>query len=1083
MSWIENKLFQAINKNSEAQTNITENEWEKIKAQKEDILSKITNSEKKRQFEKEYEKIDKEFTKEWKLIHKTTQEELSLFNTLLIKSNKEVKEKFEKEFSQKYSEKAWDVRQFLNDIFWDKLTWAMGIFNEKEFSNFDNKKWFSEEELKQFKEKVDKAIERMWILGSYEKFKKAEDNTEDYWLWWSNSDKFLAKRLDMNNFAWVDVTKKLFDYVNEKVSNWVWISSEELEKMRNEKFDITSLNNMEDFAVVLWTEIWEWLEMILRFLLNIGAWITLLPRYLENKSKIEWKVDTPEEVQAKIENERLLKDNPSLWLVELASNWVEILKEIWEKMKTWSNWIVAEWIVTIAWLIAGWAWAVKFLWKTASLAWKTSKLSKFAKVWKTIEKWAGKVSEFASKVDNTINFAWLNHLQIWKIWEYIKNLKWWKFDENWLRALSLKWHSRWDKIIHNWEYWKIWWLENKEWKILIQRQYKLNWKIKEWQSEIKWVDKKEIQKWWWITEKTVLKNAKLSIVKRLEKAKNILWRELSQEQKVAIRDAHEIWKAREWAEVFNYTQKEILQKARILEEAWFKEWEVRILMENWIVWKAPEKILLDKIRWLFIKNNYQEKLSSINKWDIINIKTWNSEYVFEKLENWKYKLKWGTNVKLISDSIGNQWYIEITSKWNLKFDDIITTKIKWIEIIEKNINHKNYKVWEVVNISRSDWRIHEASIIEIDDNWNYIVSWEEKWKYYKKTFTKEKLDSINNWELKKYENLWKSNEYLKSIDFKEFYKNIDWVSQNIIEKYENIVIPKYKVTIDWRDFLLTDKYSEKIFDETWKIFLWNRKQVIAYTKVNWKYEPRLFYFSQSWWNWHSSPWIRTYDKGYSKWEWWNLSYEKWTVLETWLVDELNKLPEWWLWFNTDELYNIWFQDSKYQTKNRDIDNMIIWEDKVFANYWGEKITIQEMKDIIKNTPTWWIDINFKNIKKGIDWGFHQKLKQPIKLDIVETILNWEPIQIKFWYTADKPNLPWVEDIVFKNGNWINSFWFKKRPIHWWLLTTKPLEYTSQLPKWFRFINPYKKYKNYSDIRELIQSNPLIQAYKNQKMSF
>ena len=52
------EFLNAIQKNSEAQENITENEWEKIIDGKESIISSIENSELKKEFKTKYKQLD-----------------------------------------------------------------------------------------------------------------------------------------------------------------------------------------------------------------------------------------------------------------------------------------------------------------------------------------------------------------------------------------------------------------------------------------------------------------------------------------------------------------------------------------------------------------------------------------------------------------------------------------------------------------------------------------------------------------------------------------------------------------------------------------------------------------------------------------------------------------------------------------------------------------------------------------------------------------------------------------------------------------------------------------------------------------
>jgi len=86
------EFLNAINKNSEAQQNITENEWGKIKAEKEDILLSIKDSKLKEKFELKYSEIDNYFADEWEQIYDVSKNEIKELKDLLV-NDKEFKEK------------------------------------------------------------------------------------------------------------------------------------------------------------------------------------------------------------------------------------------------------------------------------------------------------------------------------------------------------------------------------------------------------------------------------------------------------------------------------------------------------------------------------------------------------------------------------------------------------------------------------------------------------------------------------------------------------------------------------------------------------------------------------------------------------------------------------------------------------------------------------------------------------------------------------------------------------------------------------------------------------------------------------
>lgn len=97
-----------------------------------------------------------------------------------------------------------------------------------------------------------------------------------------------------------------------------------------------------------------------------------------------------------------------------------------------------------------------------------------------------------------------------------------------------------------------------------------------------------------ITKEEVLENASLSDEKRLEKAAEVLGRNLLDKEQAAILAAHNVGAGEEGrgegpAEVFNYTQKQIAEKARILKiEGEFNKEERRALLESGIAGLPPE---------------------------------------------------------------------------------------------------------------------------------------------------------------------------------------------------------------------------------------------------------------------------------------------------------------------------------------------------------------------------------------------------------------------------------------------------------------------------------------------------------------
>lgn len=108
------EFLNAINKNSEVQQNITENEWGKIKAEKEDILLSIKDSKLKEKFELKYSEIDSYFADEWEQIYDVSKNEIKELKDLLV-NDKEFKEKRLNNLSLYYWVDVVDIEKSFNE--------------------------------------------------------------------------------------------------------------------------------------------------------------------------------------------------------------------------------------------------------------------------------------------------------------------------------------------------------------------------------------------------------------------------------------------------------------------------------------------------------------------------------------------------------------------------------------------------------------------------------------------------------------------------------------------------------------------------------------------------------------------------------------------------------------------------------------------------------------------------------------------------------------------------------------------------------------------------------------------------------
>lgn len=100
----------------------------------------------------------------------------------------------------------------------------------------------------------------------------------------------------------------------------------------------------------------------------------------------------------------------------------------------------------------------------------------------------------------------------------------------------------------------------------------------------------------------------------------------------------------------------------------------------------------------------------------------------------------------------------------------------------------------------------------------------------------------------------------------------------------------------------------------------------------------------------------------------------------------------------------------------------------------------------------------------------------VRTMIGETRWNGKRVEVIFAHTADKPDLVWVENIIFKDTP-LNSHGIPSEQIDAGLLVAKPLEYTSQVPDSVAYAAEKYNGRQYSDIRPYLQSNPLIVRFK------
>ncbi len=344
-------------------------------------------------------------------------------------SDTEIKQKLESN-----TKMQWEIVQFIEDAANNKLNWWLDKFNSKNYDK-DNEAWLDNFEFANFEKSVNWAIDQIIKLDWVKDMQSTYDDTNDKW-WLSSPDKWLANKL------WVS------DNINDLLKWWsfteewlkkLWISEEDMKKMSEKQFDITSVESLKELWILTTKELWEWAESILKLLLNVLPSIILLPRYMAYR--VESNASDSKEAEVwQIKLDELSSQNPALEMLNLLwEKWVEMLQKLWDMVKSGKQWDIAMMLVSIASLIAWWAGLVKTWAKmarkemvmSARAAWREARMN--AKI-NTRENrnmlrdfWnqAGKVADKANKIDDTL--SWINAIKTaWKVAGWLWTNEAWK---------------------------------------------------------------------------------------------------------------------------------------------------------------------------------------------------------------------------------------------------------------------------------------------------------------------------------------------------------------------------------------------------------------------------------------------------------------------------------------------------------------------------------------------------------------------------------------------------------------------------------------------------------------------------------
>jgi len=385
---------------------------------------------------------------------------------------------------------------------------------------------------------------------------------------------------------------------------------------------------------------------------------------------------------------------------------------------------------------------------------------------------------------------------IWDLFTWDAYEKWQSFAELWLLTLGV-----WVTAII-WKKWIEVWLKNirylKANKENLVSSEELKLVISETNSKIDWIlPKRELD-----FEKALKADiGKLWDADRIESWKVYLWRELTKEQEVAIIKAHNIWKDRGGAGIYNYTFREKWEKLQILKEAWFSKKERKLLLEKWVCWLFNEYKFLKQAR-------YSELVEEL--WDIdVNqvVWEWVNALVINNLEDPSFVRKiskiWRDDIVLELEN-HNKLYNILE---DLKDKKIISANIKIPEVFE---------IWNEVSFFMEKVPGHTPKS-------DFYLSLYKN-EFIKKWFLVDDLPSLSDQNI---------NQFLKENRL-----------QRLPEPDDRFITPNEirmeKLLQNWWDKKYNSEWFKDIRDalkqilEEWKINIWDRNPWNFIITPDWK---------------------------------------------------------------------------------------------------------------------------------------------------------------------------------------------------------------------------------------------------------
>jgi hypothetical protein len=297
--------------------------------------------------------------------------------------------------------------------------------------------------------------------------------------------------------------------------------------------------------------------------------------------------------------------------------------------------------------------------------------------------------------------------------------------------------------------------------------------------------------------------SKLADGERVAVASEILWRTLTQEEKIAILKAHNLW---EWW-IENYSLSDIRSKSDILKQAGFSPEERRILMEKWV---CGTETKLDILSHTISEVDVKRQLDWIQRLE----KLWFPESLARDiLESWLLNREffWGDLLKRLQ---------ALEKKWPQFHED-------FSKMIESAINARK-EFWLTREEALTIFAYTDKTIFQ---KLNTFMRWSGKWKTLRDSMTPEQIEVTNRliwklevalskmpdmeWKLAYRWDSWKgwNKDIGTPIDLEAFTSIAHNSKDTFLAKDKNIL-----VVIEWKTWKIKDITSLALVPQLWKHF-------------------------------------------------------------------------------------------------------------------------------------------------------------------------------------------------------------------------------------------------------------------------